>query len=313
MEFTSGPLAPFGTLLDKIEIATNLSLKMPLIFRLTRVLQENKCINPATRQLVELCFDEALTNAMVHGNQMDPSKMVVASVFCDQESWGAIIEDQGDGFSQEDLPSGEDAEDPLRETGRGILLMDGYLDALKYGGKGNQAMMVRHREAAEEVPVAQEEPAIVAPEMEDGMLVFVDEEPEAAASAPAPGPDLAPATVAGEEVGGGLALLSTDADVAVIEILASRLSDANADRFKGVVSDVIASHALILVDMTRVEYISSVILGAFASFIKLLQPKSGKIKVCGATPVVVEVFRSMRFDKLLDLQSDREAGVAALR
>ena len=55
MEFTEQALEPFGKELLAIEIDTNLSYKMPLIFRLTRLLEQNECINPSMRQLAELC------------------------------------------------------------------------------------------------------------------------------------------------------------------------------------------------------------------------------------------------------------------
>jgi len=323
MEFTDKDLEPFGKELAAIEIENNLSYKMPLIFRLARLLQENKCVDPALRQLAELCFDEALTNAMVHGNAMDPSKKVRVWLFCDDAQWGAVIEDEGDGFSPEDVPAeGDDEEDDLlRESGRGLLLMDNYLDGLLYNRAGNRLMMTRHREEGEEAPVP-EEPVLAAP-MEDGMLIF-DEEPEIAGVADVPvgevtaqpGAEAEMAIAAEEEeeaIEAGVARIVKDGDVFVVDVLEERLSDQNVAAFRDAITGVIGEDSLILVDMSRVVYISSVILGAFAAIVKTLRAKGAKMKVCGAQSVVTEVFKSMRFDKLLDLQPDRESGVAKLR
>lgn len=306
MEFTKKTLEPFGEELLAVEIETNLSYKVPLIFRFSRLLQHKEYISPAMRQLAELCFDEALTNAMVHGNRMDPNKKVRAWLFCDDERWGAIIEDEGEGFRPEDVPE-LGAEDVLLEAGRGVLLMDGYLDSLLYSNGGRRVMMVRHRERAEEA----------APAVQEAAAPVTKEEP-----APAPVQESAP--VAGqqadlellelEEAEVGRAIKVTrEGDVAVIEILDTRLSDVNVDTLRAEVEATVVDSKSLVFDMARVNYISSAILGAFAAFAKLVMPKGGRIKVCRVHPVVMTVFKSMRFERLVDPQPDVQAALDKLR
>ena len=297
MEFTHEPLDPFGEELIAVEVESNLTYKMPLVFRCVQLLQKSRCVNPALREMAELCFDEALANAMVHGNRLDPSKRVFVSLFHDDERWGAIIEDEGPGLKPDNVPDPEEA-DILRDTGRGIALMDNYLDALRFSEKGNRLMMVRHREAGEEAPVQEPEEEAPGPLMEDGMLVFEQ-------------PAQAPPVAGHAEEPAGFSATTKRGEVAVFEILESRLSDANVATFKQDLDAVIAENKLILVDMNRVEYISSAILGAFAHFVKQVQAKKGALKVCSAQPVVFEVFKAMRFHKLLDVRPDREAGLAS--
>jgi hypothetical protein len=81
------------------------------------------------------------------------------TVLCaDGERWGALVEDEGDGFDPSDIPDPDDLRTVLSETGRGIRLMDGYLDELLYNQKGNRLLMIRRRQAQ---PETSEAPAVV--------------------------------------------------------------------------------------------------------------------------------------------------------
>ena len=321
MEFTDKPLDPFGTELLAIEVESNLTFKMPLIFRLTRLLKENCCIDPALQQLVELCFDEALTNAMVHGNRLDTTKQVRVWLFCDDDNWGAIIEDDGEGFSPKDVPEPSE-ETLLDESGRGIMLMDGYLDTLLYSQKGNRVMMVRRREEGEET-FAEVEESLAPPE--EIMALDMDMEPEEAAIGAAPMPEEAPAleqeaeaaelAVAEEAEGevSGFARVTQEDDIAVVEILVPRLSDMNVETLRTEVAAAIAQSQSIILDISRVNYISSVIIGVCAALYKQVKANKGDMKAVASHPVVVEVLKSARFDKLLDLQPDKESALAKMR
>jgi serine/threonine-protein kinase RsbW len=101
---------------------------------------------------------------MLHGNKLDPARKVRVILCADPERWGAIIEDEGDGFKPSDIPNPDDIETLLNETGRGIRLMDGYLDELIFNQQGNKVMMIRRRqpqsETAESPTVAAEETAV---------------------------------------------------------------------------------------------------------------------------------------------------------
>ena len=71
-----------------------------------------------------LCLDEALINAVVHGNRDDPSKAVKVRVFLLEDGWGAEVEDEGAGFDwakwQRRLRAGMDTS---RTSGRGLELI----------------------------------------------------------------------------------------------------------------------------------------------------------------------------------------------
>jgi anti-anti-sigma factor len=188
------------------------------------------------------------------------------------------------------------------------MLMDNYLDRLVYSRRGNRLMMVRRREAGVPAPAAAAEP--VAPVEAPPMLEFEFEEELAVSAVAAPAVLVAPPPT---ETPAGVARVTTQGDVAVVEVLEERLSDQNVDRFREAMEDAMRRHSKVLVDMSRVSYISSVILGAYARLIRDAQTRKGMLKVCGAGPMVTEVFRSMRFDRLLDLQPDAPSALARMR
>ena len=71
-----------------------------------------------------LCLDEALTNAIVHGNSGDPAKRVTIHLFCSDRSWGVEIADQGPGFDwQSWKPQSQQGLAKTGPSGRGIALI----------------------------------------------------------------------------------------------------------------------------------------------------------------------------------------------
>lgn len=71
-----------------------------------------------------LCLDEALTNAIVHGNSGDPAKRVTILLFCSDNSWGVEITDQGSGFDWKSWePPSQQGLAKAGASGRGIALI----------------------------------------------------------------------------------------------------------------------------------------------------------------------------------------------
>lgn len=92
---------------------------------------------------IRLALEEALTNAMLHGNQMDPDKKVFVKSTIDDSMVTIEIEDQGDGFSPAELPDPTTTENLGRATGRGVLLIKSFMDSAEYSRKGNRLVMTK--------------------------------------------------------------------------------------------------------------------------------------------------------------------------
>ena len=96
---------------------------------------------------IRLALEEALVNAIKHGNQMDPEKRVFISYNVTAERFDIRITDEGEGFNPEDVPDPTLEINIERACGRGLLLMRGFMTDVQYHGKGNVVSMSKVREA----------------------------------------------------------------------------------------------------------------------------------------------------------------------
>jgi len=94
---------------------------------------------------VRLALEEALVNAIKHGNGMDPSKSVRIQWRIDAESVCVEIEDEGPGFIPEEVPDPTAEENLERPCGRGIMLMKSFMSRVEYSGRGNRVLLEKRR------------------------------------------------------------------------------------------------------------------------------------------------------------------------
>jgi serine/threonine-protein kinase RsbW len=97
------------------------------------------------RPWLYLCLDEAVVNAMLHGNEGDPRLLVVVGVRVDDQRWVITVADQGEGFSEQAIPDHNDPQALMLEHGRGVRIMQEWLDELTYYRGGSLAWLSRHR------------------------------------------------------------------------------------------------------------------------------------------------------------------------
>ena len=95
---------------------------------------------------VELAAEEAMTNAMKHGNAGDPTKRVRVAYRVDAAEVWLQIEDEGDGFHIEDVPDPTLPDNLLRPSGRGILLMKTFMSTVEYNERGNCVTLTKVNE-----------------------------------------------------------------------------------------------------------------------------------------------------------------------
>jgi serine/threonine-protein kinase RsbW len=95
---------------------------------------------------VNLAFEEAFTNAVKHGNRMDPKKHVQIDYSVDPEKVEISITDEGEGFDPGKIPDPRSGENLYKPEGRGLLLIRSYMDVVEYNRKGNSLRIVRYKE-----------------------------------------------------------------------------------------------------------------------------------------------------------------------
>ncbi len=95
---------------------------------------------------VHLTLEEAFLNAVKHGNKMDPTKKVKVDYSVDADKVEISITDEGNGFQPDEVPDPRFGAELYQPGGRGLLLMNSYMDTVRYNEQGNSVYMVRYKE-----------------------------------------------------------------------------------------------------------------------------------------------------------------------
>jgi serine/threonine-protein kinase RsbW len=98
---------------------------------------------------IRLALEEALVNAIKHGNQLDRSKKVHIECSIHSDRFEVGIVDEGPGFDPEEVPDPLADENLERACGRGLLLIRHYMTEVVYHPPGNRLTMSKVRKAIE--------------------------------------------------------------------------------------------------------------------------------------------------------------------
>ncbi len=94
---------------------------------------------------IHLSMEEALVNAVKHGNKYNPAKKVHVLVGISPHLFRADISDEGDGFDPDKLPDPTDPDYLDKPNGRGVMLMRNFMTRVEYNPKGNAVFMEKVR------------------------------------------------------------------------------------------------------------------------------------------------------------------------
>lgn len=97
---------------------------------------------------IRLALEEAMVNAVTHGNQSDPGKKLHIDYEVGDTELRIRIEDEGPGFDPRSLPDPTLPEYRQRPRGRGIFLMRHCMTQVNFLGRGNCVEMVRRLNGA---------------------------------------------------------------------------------------------------------------------------------------------------------------------
>jgi serine/threonine-protein kinase RsbW len=95
---------------------------------------------------IKLAIEEALVNAVRHGNQDDPGKKVTVRYCVTPEQTVVLVRDEGEGFEPNEVPDPTRPDRLTLPNGRGIMLMRAYLTDVQYSEDGREVCMIKRNE-----------------------------------------------------------------------------------------------------------------------------------------------------------------------
>lgn len=119
--------------LTLVEIKFNSTLTiLDLIQPITDKVCDQLGFNDDTRYWIWLATQEALNNAIKHGNKMDGRKNVHFRLLVEHQEFRIMIKDEGEGFDLSKVPDPTNPENLLKTSGRGIFYMKSFMDRVEY-------------------------------------------------------------------------------------------------------------------------------------------------------------------------------------
>ena len=93
--------------------------------------------------LVLMALDEAIVNAIKHGNRGDARKAVHIIAELSAREACFTVSDEGAGFARENVPDPTDPSRILEPSGRGLFLINHIMDEVCYNKCGNEIRMIK--------------------------------------------------------------------------------------------------------------------------------------------------------------------------
>jgi len=94
---------------------------------------------------IHLAAEEALVNAVVHGNRLDPAKRVQVECLVSPEVMRLEVTDEGAGFDPAGVPDCTLADRLEHPSGRGVMLIRSFMTRVEYNAKGNSVVLEKRR------------------------------------------------------------------------------------------------------------------------------------------------------------------------
>lgn len=118
-------------------IPSDLTYVIGVNYQISNLLKEFGFPPQDTRVNIPLACDEAITNAIIHGNRSNADKKVSIQIYVSPNRFRMRVRDEGEGFDVERVVDPTRGEALLRPSGRGVYLMRNIMDSVDYkeGGR----------------------------------------------------------------------------------------------------------------------------------------------------------------------------------
>lgn len=151
-------------------LENDVNLVMAMSRHLQSLLADSWGLDRTDRMRTGTALEEALLNAMYHGNLEVSSELkeqdhlafyalaeerrqsapwidrkINVQIWMNSQEARIVIRDDGNGFDPGTLPDPTDPENLARPFGRGVMLMRAFMDSVTFNEKGNEVTMYRKR------------------------------------------------------------------------------------------------------------------------------------------------------------------------
>ena len=120
---------------EQLQVDINIGSRfenIDLVDLVTEAVLRHAGIDDASVERLGLAVREATANGVQHGNKGDPRKRVAVSFVLGKEEIEVRIRDEGEGFDLASLPDPTDPQNLFKPRGRGILLINTFMDAVDF-------------------------------------------------------------------------------------------------------------------------------------------------------------------------------------
>ncbi|MBT3268544.1 ATP-binding protein [Candidatus Poribacteria bacterium] len=99
-------------------------------------------------ELIGVALIEGAMNAIKHGNKYDLTKRVYVTLRIDPVQLLITIKDEGEGFDPGAVANPFEGDNLFRDSGRGILMMNAYMDEVSHNEDGTELTIRKTRPGA---------------------------------------------------------------------------------------------------------------------------------------------------------------------
>jgi len=100
-------------------------------------------LNEETIFSVKLCLQEAVVNAVKHGNKFNENAKVEVAILIDSGELTLEVTDQGQGFIPKEVPDPTTPENITKLSGRGIFLIKKNMNKVLFVNRGRTIRMTK--------------------------------------------------------------------------------------------------------------------------------------------------------------------------
>jgi serine/threonine-protein kinase RsbW len=120
----------------RVEIPSRLE-ELSRVEKLAQKIAKTYCLPPDKLDNLAIAITEAVGNAILHGNRLDPDKTVGIHFWPDGAYLRIDVEDQGGGFDPDSLSDPLLPENLMKESGRGVFILKSLMDDIRFSFSPN--------------------------------------------------------------------------------------------------------------------------------------------------------------------------------